>query len=138
MSNNKFVAELNGRQVDELTAIMASDLNARTKKRAQAILLSGRRYAIDEISAIMECHRVTVSRWIDQWHERGMDGILEGEGRGRKKIFTEEQEKQILEWLKQEPGSSNGLLRKIEKAFGKKASSATLQRLLKRISVEKS
>lgn len=131
-SKNKFVAELNAQQLIELNAILSGACNARTKKRAQAIFLSARRYTIHEISAIIECHRVTVSRWMDQWHERGMDGLLEREGRGRKKSLAEEEEKQVLEWLKNDARSANGLLGKIEKAFAKKISSATLKRLLKR------
>jgi len=131
-SKNKFAAELSGQQLDELTAVMAGDLNAPTKKRAQASLLSARGYTIDEISAIVECHRVTVSRWIDQWHERGLDGLLENEGRGRKKSVGEEEEKQILEWLAEKPRSTSGLLGKIEKTLGKKISRDTLKRLLKR------
>jgi transposase len=131
-SKNKYVAELNAQQVAELDAILGSRCNARSKKRAQAISLSARRYAIDEISAILECHRVTVSRWIDQWHEQGMDGLLEKEGRGRKKTLSEEEEKQVIEWLNSDARSANGLLNKIEKAFGKKASQATLKRLFKR------
>jgi len=131
-SKNKFVAELNEQQVDGLSALMDSDWNARTRRRAQAMLLSAKGYTIDEISAIVDCHRVTVSRWIDQWHGQGLDGLLENEGRGRKKSLTGEEERQVLEWLKEEPGSATGLLGKIEKAFGKKISSATLKRLFKR------
>jgi transposase len=131
-SKFKYVSELGAQQVSELNAIIASPCNARTKKRAQAISLSARGYTIDEISAIIQCHRVTVSRWIDQWHEQGMDGLLEKEGRGRKKSLTGEEEKQVLEWLKSDGRSTNGLLGKIEKAFGKKISSATLKRLFKR------
>jgi transposase len=131
-SKNKFVSELSERQMGELKALMDSDGNARTRKRAQAILLSSRGYTIDEISAITECHRVTVSRWIDQWQERGIDGLLENEGRGRKKSLTEAEEKQVLEWLKEDARSINGLLGKVEKSFGKKISSATLKRLFKR------
>jgi transposase len=69
----------------ELNALMDSDWNARTRKRAQAILLSSRGYTIDEISAITECHRVTVSRWIDQWQERGLDGAPGKRGAGAQK-----------------------------------------------------
>ena len=131
-SKNKFADELNAQQVTELNSILSSTCNARIKKRAQAILLSARRYTIDEISAIIECHRVTVSRWINQWHEQGIDGLLEKEGRGRKNSLTEEEEKQVLEWLKSDARSANGLLGKIEKAFGKKISQATVKRLFKR------
>jgi transposase len=130
---NKFIAELNEQQIADLTALMESNQwNARTRKRAQAILLSARGYTIDQISAILDCHRVTVSRWIDQWQEQGLDGVLENEGQGRKKTFTEEEEQRILEWLKEEPRSANGLLGRIEKELGKKISSATLRRLFKR------
>jgi len=121
-SKYKFAAELNAQQAAELSAIIASNCNARNKKRAQAISLSARGYTIDEISAIMECHRVTVSRWIDQWHEQGIDGLLEKEGRGRMKSLAEEEEKQVLEWLKSDERGTNGLLGKIEKVFGKKIS----------------
>ena len=131
-SRNKFVSDLSWQQRSDLDAIMAGTCNARTKRRAQAILLSARGYTIDEISAIVECHRVTVSRWIEQWHEQGMDGLLENVGRGRKKILSEEEEKQVLEWLKGGERGTGGLLGKIEKVFGKKISSETLKRLFKR------
>jgi transposase len=131
-SKYKYVSELDARQVSGLNSIIAGHCNARTKKRAQAISLSARGYTIDEISAILQCHRVTVSRWIDQWHEQGMDGLLEREGRGRKKSLSEEEEKQVVEWLEGDGRSTNGLLGKIEKAFGEKICPATLKRLFKR------
>ena len=74
-SRNKFVADLSEQQIAELNDLMASDWNARTKQRAQAILLSFRRYTIDDISMILEYDRVTISRWLDQWQERGLDGL---------------------------------------------------------------
>jgi len=131
-SKYKFVDQLNAQQVADLKAILASPGNARNKKRAHAILLSAGKYTIDEIGTILECHRITVSRWIDQWHEQGLDGLLENEGRGRKKSLSEEEEKQVLEWLKSDERGMNGLLGKIETVFKKKVSSATLRRLFKR------
>ena len=87
---------------------MASDWNARTKQRAQAILLSFRRYTIDDISMILEYDRVTISRWLDQWQKRGLDGLLENEGRGRKKTLNPAEEEQVLEWLKNDDRSTHG------------------------------
>lgn len=131
-SRNKFVADLSEQQIAELNDLMASDWNARTKQRAQAILLSFRRYTIDDISMILEYDRVTISRWLDQWQERGLDGLLENEGRGRKKTLNPAEEEQVLEWLKNDERSTHGRLAKIEKVFGKKISAATLRRLFKR------
>jgi transposase len=131
-SKNKFVTELSEQQITQLNDLIESDWNARTRQRAQAILLSHRRYAIDDISAILQYHRVTVSRWIDQWQERGLDGLLENEGRGRKKALSEAEEALVLEWLKDDDRSTQGRLAKIEKVFGKTISPATLRRLFKR------
>ena len=131
-SRNKFVADLSEQQIAELNDLIASDWNARTKQRAQAILLSFRRYTIDDISMILEYDRVTISRWLDQWQERGLDGLLENEGRGRKKTLNPAEEEQVLEWLKNDERSTHGRLAKIEKVFGKKISAATLRRLFKR------
>jgi transposase len=131
-TKNKFVTELSEQQIEELNNLMDSDWNSRTRKRAQAILLSFRGYTIDDISTIIECHRVTVSRWIDQWQERGLDGLLENEGRGRKKTLSREDEERVLEWLKDDDRSTNGLLGKIENVLGKKISVATLRRLFRR------
>lgn len=132
MPKTKIIEELNEKEIDELTELLDSHWNSRTRNRAQAILLSGKGRGIDDIAAIVDCHRNTVSRWIDQWHGQGLDGLLENEGRGRKKSLTEEQEKQVIEWLKEDPRNATGLLGKIEKSFGKKICSATLRRLLKR------
>jgi transposase len=41
-----------------------------------------------------------------------MDGLLEKEGRGRKKSLSEDEEKQVIEWLEGDGRSTNGLLGK--------------------------
>jgi transposase len=78
-------------------------------------------------------HVTTVSRWIDQWEERGVDGILEGEGRGRKSILTESEREEIETWLKEAipPRNTTELRSRIQKAFNKKVSKDTVRRLLK-------
>jgi transposase len=67
--------------------------------RAEAIILSGKGYPIKQISQIKDTCVITVSRWIDQWEERGIDGILEGEGRGSKGILTEDERREVGTWL---------------------------------------
>jgi transposase len=132
MSNIKFVSKLTDLQIGQLKLLMEDDPNARTRLRAQAILLSDKGRQIDDISAIVDCHRVTVSRWIDQWGERGIDGLLESNGRGRKPRLDEHEEKQVLEWLDEDPRNLARLLAKIESGLGKSVSRDTLKRLLKR------
>jgi len=95
----KTVSPLTENEKNELERLVAEDSSARTRTRAEAILLSSRGFSIGEIAKIKNKHIITVSRWIDQWGERGVDGILEGEGRGRKKSLTEDELMQVMEWL---------------------------------------
>lgn len=132
MSGFKFVSALTDSQVLQLRWLMENGGNARTRRRAQAVLLSGKGRGIDDICAILDCQRVTVSRWIDQWEERGIDGLLESGGQGRKCRLNEEEERQVLAWLDEDPRNASRLLAKIEKNFGKTLSRDTLRRLLKR------
>jgi len=111
---------------------MEGDGSDRTRRRAQAILLSDKGRQIDDISAIVDCHRVTVSRWVDQWAERGIDGLLESNGRGRKPRLDEDEEKQALAWLGEDPRDVAGLPAKIESRLGKSVGKDTLRRLLER------
>jgi hypothetical protein len=96
-------------QPTALKGLKGEGYTARIGTRVEAILLSERGYTIDEISAITAYHRVTVAQWIAQWNERGIEGLLEREGRGRKRSLTEDEERQVLEWLKEEPRSAKAL-----------------------------
>jgi transposase len=93
MSNIKFVQNLTGFQIGELNQLMENNPDAQTRLRAQAILLSNKGRQIDDISAIIDCHRNTVSRWIDQWNERSIDGLLRNQGQGRRPTLEEHEEK---------------------------------------------
>jgi transposase len=128
----KFVPPLSDEQVAALKALQGQGYTVRIGTRAKAIRLSARGYTIDEISAITECHRVTVAHWLTHWIERGIEGLLEREGRGRKRSLTEEEEKQVMEWLKEDPRSAKSLALKIEAALGKSVSLDTVRRLIKR------
>jgi transposase len=128
----KFVARLSDEQKAGLEELQGMGCIARTSKRAEAILLSARGYTIDEISAIVQCHRVTVCHWLANWNERGIDGLLEREGRGRKRSLTEDEANQVVSGLEVTPHSAGKLVLKIEETFGKKVSVDTVRRLLKR------
>ena len=132
MKSIKFVPELTEQQIVNLKTLENGDWPGRVRKRAEAILLSGRGYTIDEIGAITGFHRNTVSRWLDQWAERGIDGILEREGRGRKHSLSEDEERQVMEWVEENPRSANQAVGRIEQALGKIVSPDTVRRLLKR------
>jgi transposase len=131
--SHKTVAPLSDGDREQLERLVKEDPSARVRQRAEAILLSGKGYSIKQISEIKGKRVITVSRWIGQWEERGVDGILEGEGRGRKGILTEEERQEVCKWLEEEspPRSAAELAARIQKTFGKAVSTDTARRLLK-------
>jgi len=131
-AQKRYVSELSVEQKAALEALRGAGYTARIGKRAEAVLLSARGYSIDEISAIIGCHRLSVSHWLNNWEERGIDGLLEREGRGRKRRLTEDEEVQAIAWLDEFPNTAKSLAIKIEETFDKKVSIDTVNRLIKR------
>jgi transposase len=93
---------------------------------------SYRGYNIDQIADIYEVDRDTVSNWLDRWEDGGTEGLQDQEGRGRKPILNEKEQKQAIKIVEKDPRSSKRSLSKIEGKTGKKISRDTLKRILKK------
>lgn len=127
----KFVGELSQEQTKELRELMKT-ANEPVRRRVHAVLLSSRRYSVDQIADIYEVDRDTVSRWLESWESDGTNGLHDGEGRGRKPSLTEKEQKQAIKIVEQDPRSSKRSLNKVEEKTGKKVSRSTLKRILKK------
>ena len=57
----------------------------RQRQRAQAVLLSSKGFTLDQLAVICEADRDTVSGWLDQWQERGLDGLADAPKPGRRR-----------------------------------------------------
>jgi transposase len=68
-----FVSPLNKAQRLLLQQIIKTDSSARVRMRAHSIVLSAKRYRLDEIANIFDIYPHTVSSWLDQWEERGVE-----------------------------------------------------------------
>ncbi len=99
--------------------------------RAHAILLSERRYAIDQIADIYQTDRDRVSQWLDWWEEYQFDGLDDDPRGGRPPKLTEKEQKQALEIVRQEPRSIKQGLKCIADEIGKIICGDTLKDLLK-------
>ncbi len=131
MNINKFVRALTSSENDELRSIYKHHGSCSVRRRAQALLLSHRGFDVNTISTILDVHRNTVSRWIDQWNERQVDGILTCEGQGRPRIFSEDEEKTLILALANDPRSIKRVAVEVEQETGKKASPQTVKRVVK-------
>jgi transposase len=125
----KFVKELSSEQREELDQLMRT-APEHIRKRTHAVILSSRKFSIDQIAHIYEVDRDTVSLWLDNWEQDGGAGLSDESGRGRKPILNNKEQKQAINIVEKEPRSSRQGLAKIEEKTGKKISRDTLRRIV--------
>lgn len=128
----RFIKSLSQEQQMALNHLMRNHPSYRTRTRAHAILLSARRYSINQIADIFSVDRETVTAWLERWEETETDGLDDEPKRGRPSIFNDEEEKQIIEIVKEEPRSLKQQVLAVRALFGKKLSLATLRHLCRR------
>lgn len=127
----KFVKELSAEQRNKLQEIYKADPSWRTRQRAQAILLSERRYSIDQIADIYQIDRDRVSQWLDWWEQYQFDGLDDDPRSGRPPTLNQEEKKEAVEIVRQEPRSIKQGLKSIADEIGKIISGDTLRKILK-------
>jgi transposase len=127
----KFVKPLTSEQREQLGEIMKSSAPQRKRVRAHAILLSDRRYSIDQIADIYQVDRDRVSQWLDWWEEDQVDGLDDDPRSGRPPTLTEHEQKQAVAIALKEPRSLKHGLKCIADELGKVISGETLKTLLK-------
>src|SRR5262249_46661067 len=127
----KFVKALTTEQRDQLLEIMKSSAPQRKRMRAHAVLLSERRYSIDQIADIYLVDRDRVSQWLDWWEEYNLDGLGDDPRGGRPPKVNQEEQKRAIEIVRKEPRSIKKGLKRIADEIGKLISGDTLKSVLK-------
>lgn len=102
---------------------------ARIRRRAHAILLSASGKSVDEIVEIFDTTRVTVCAWFQRWEKDGPAGLGDECRPGGPPILTEDEQKRVLELLKEYPTRPKKVLELIKETIGKCISSRTLRRI---------
>ena len=75
--------------------------------------------------------RQTVSTWFSNWEKDGIDGLVDSQGRGRRSILTEEQQRNLVKKVKESPRSLKSVLSAVEEDLGISISIDTIKRLCK-------
>lgn len=89
----KFVDPLTDEERLRLKEIHKTDPNWRTRMRAQAILLSEKGFALNQLATIFEIDRDSVSQWLDWWTDYKFDGLADDPRSGRPPILADEPKK---------------------------------------------
>ena len=126
----KFVKPLTTEQREALQAIMKSTAPQRKRMRAHAVLLSARRYSLDQIADIYQVDRDRVSQWLEWWEAEHMEGLDDDPRSGRPPKLTDAERQAALNITLQEPRSIKTGLKRIADEVGKLLSAETLRTLL--------
>jgi transposase len=126
----KFVKPLTAEQRKHLQAIMKSTAPQRTRMRAHAVLLSARRYSLDQIADIYQADRDRVSQWLEWWEAEHVAGLDDDPRSGRPPKLTEAERQEARKITVQEPRTIKTGLKRIADEVGKLLSGETLRTLL--------
>ena len=126
----KYIKTLTKAEQEELRRIHKSDESSRRRMRAHVILLSFRRYAINQIADIYEVDRDRVSQWLDWWEAARFVGLDDDPRSGRPPKLTVAEQAQAIEETLKEPRLLRQGLHWLSATFRQTVSRETLKRWL--------
>ncbi len=101
------------------------------RQRAHCIILLEEGYSIEQLIKIFAVSKKTIYNWKNNWLKRGIVGLYNRPGTGRKEIFNDEQKEQIKQWTKLHNKNLKQVIEKVKKEWGIEASKDTIKRVLK-------
>ncbi len=90
----KYVKSLKIADREALDNLMRTSSNFKVRCRAHCIILSAKKYRIEDLANIFDVDRDTISGWVTKWEELGIGGLHDATRTGRpRKAKTEEEAK---------------------------------------------
>jgi transposase len=127
----KFVTPLNNIQIQSLENLHKNHPSARVRMRAHSILINSKSFNVNEIAAIYNVNRDSVSSWINSWEESGVEGLFEKPRSGAPSKLTESEIEIVKDIIINNSQSPKIILAKISERIDKTISMSTLKRIIK-------
>lgn len=116
-----------------LQRIYRQSRHHQVRQRAHCILLRSQGYGIAQLMDIFLVSRKTLYNWFNSWEDRGLVGLYNQPGRGRKATFSPEQIEQIRVWTQQHPKQLKQVVAKVQQQWDISVSTKTIKRVLKAV-----
>ena len=114
-------------------ALRLQGKSGKVARRLQAII-SSKDHNISVVSSIFGITRATLTKWIKDFEKESIEGLLVKNGRGRKRIFNNQNDQEIRNIIKHNPNITAKSLQKIiDNKLNIKAGIATIYRLMHRL-----
>ena len=122
MKKFRYISPLSKTQYYELEELRKGSSEAKVRSRAHAILLSSEGFLIKELVKIFKVERDTISRWLNNWEQRGLEGLPDKERSGRIPVLNKGEQKVLKKIIKENPRSSKVIAQQLFNQTGKKLS----------------
>lgn len=116
-----------------LQRIYRQSRHHQVRQRAHCMLLRSQGYSIAQLLDIFLVSRKTLYNWFNSWEDRGVVGLYNQPGRGRKATFSPEQIEQIRVWTQQYPRQLKQVVAEVQEQWDISVSTKTIKRVLKAI-----
>jgi len=101
------------------------------RQRSHCLILRHQGLKVSQLVNIFQVSRKTLYNWFDAWEARGLVGLYNRPGRGRKPTFTLAQQEQIQQWVQQHPRQLKRVLSNIKEQWDITVSTTTIKRIIK-------
>ena len=92
----RYIKGLSQETLKILKRIQKESKYPQVRQRAHCIQLSYQGYKIAQLIEIFQVSRNTIYNWLNGWEKNQLAGLYNEKGRGRKRTFNKDQEKQIV------------------------------------------
>lgn len=106
------------------------------RNRCFCLLLSQQGKTVAELMQLFDISRITVYNWLDAWERRGICGLMNKPGRGRKAILSLQNPEHIREvknLIAKNPQSVKSVVAELEPQLNVSMHPETLRRFLKNL-----
>jgi len=128
----RYVQPLTDEQRALLEKTMHEETSFRARSRAHSLLLSAAGMPIKAIAKTYQVHRVTVSAWIKNWEHHGAQSLHDQPRSGRPTTLSPAEQDIALQYIKEQPQSLQGVVKRFADTTDKRLSLSSLKRLAKK------
>jgi len=103
-----------------------------TRQRAKCILLSYKKFSINQLSEVFGVHINTIYNWFDNWEQNCLLSLYNSKGQGRKPLIDISNEQFMKEQIIKNPKQIKKIVVSLELEKGIKVSTFTVKRFIKK------
>lgn len=114
MTKAQFIRQINFETQKLLKRVHKQSSHHQVRQRSHCLHLKSQGVKLKQLKMIFAVSEKTLYNWFNAWESRGLVGLYNRPGRGRKKTFNDQQIEQIKNWVNLYPQQLKQVRQKIK------------------------